>query len=319
MLLAVFGNLFLIGVVAPWLGAPALAAPVRRPSRGRPPKAQLEVLADRVGTGLLLAGVVGVLAAGLAARPVVVSETEDTERNAKAFRAFDPALQRPGADPQPGDGQHHPPARGLLPHLRGPRRSPALLLRLHRHGPRPRPGAARRERGAELGLPRVLKRHERAAGPYLEHLDLVRTRPQRVVGDHEGEVLGGAEAQAEAAAGARIRPFTATARSRSSPGAPPSSGPVTRVGSSSVCGSTLCSIPVAANVGLEPARPPHTARPPACGPGARDAGPTRCTAAQGSPKRRRLSAPVRKRAARSFPHRAGAAAPARRARCRGSG
>ncbi len=98
MLLAVFGNLFLIGVVAPWLGRRLW----RRRSdaqAGAPPKAQLEVLADRVGTGLLLAGVGGVLAAGLAARPVVVSETEDTERNAKAFRALilrsnDPELIR---------------------------------------------------------------------------------------------------------------------------------------------------------------------------------------------------------------------------------
>jgi hypothetical protein len=31
---------------------------------------------------------VGVVAAGLAARPTVVSETEDTQRNAKAFRAL---------------------------------------------------------------------------------------------------------------------------------------------------------------------------------------------------------------------------------------
>jgi hypothetical protein len=46
------------------------------------------VLSDRIGTGLLLATVLGVLAAGLAARPTVVSETEDTERNAEAFRAL---------------------------------------------------------------------------------------------------------------------------------------------------------------------------------------------------------------------------------------
>jgi hypothetical protein len=35
-----------------------------------------------------VATVVGVLVAGLAARPTVVSETEDTERNAQAFRDF---------------------------------------------------------------------------------------------------------------------------------------------------------------------------------------------------------------------------------------
>ncbi len=43
------------------------------------------MLSDRIGTGLLVAGVVGVIAAGLAARPVVVSETEDTERAAFAL------------------------------------------------------------------------------------------------------------------------------------------------------------------------------------------------------------------------------------------
>ncbi len=87
ILLATFGNLFLIGAVAPWFGRRMWS---RRPvaEAGAPPKAQLEVLTDRIGTGLLLASVLGVLAAGLAARPTVVSETEDTERNAEAFRAL---------------------------------------------------------------------------------------------------------------------------------------------------------------------------------------------------------------------------------------
>jgi hypothetical protein len=86
ILIATFGNLILIGAVAPWL-ARRLSA--RRPAAepGAPPKARLEVLTDRVGTGLLLATVLGILAAGLAARPTVVSETEATERNAEAFRA----------------------------------------------------------------------------------------------------------------------------------------------------------------------------------------------------------------------------------------
>ena len=85
ILIATFGNLILIGAVAPWLARRLWA---RRPAAapGAPPKAQLEVISDRVGTALLLATVLGVLAAGLAARPVVVSETEDTEHNAEAFR-----------------------------------------------------------------------------------------------------------------------------------------------------------------------------------------------------------------------------------------
>lgn len=85
ILLATFANLILVGVLAPWLAKRTWA---RRTAaeQGAPPRAQLEVLIDRIGTGLLVAGVAGVLAAGLAARPTVVSETEDTERNAKAFR-----------------------------------------------------------------------------------------------------------------------------------------------------------------------------------------------------------------------------------------
>ena len=87
ILLATFGNLILIGVLAPWLARRAWS---RRPAAepGAPPKAQLEVLTDRIGTGLLLASIIGVIAAGLAARPTVVSETEDTQRNAEAFRAL---------------------------------------------------------------------------------------------------------------------------------------------------------------------------------------------------------------------------------------
>ena len=85
LLPATFGNLLLIGVLAPWLAKRAWS---RRPAAdpGAPPKAQLEVLTDRIGTGFLLASIVAVIAAGLAARPTVVSETEDTERNAEAFR-----------------------------------------------------------------------------------------------------------------------------------------------------------------------------------------------------------------------------------------
>lgn len=85
ILLATFGNLFLVGAIAPWLArATWRREPVTEPAA--PPRARLEVLTDRIGTGLLLATIVGVVAAGLAARPLVVSETQDTERNAKAFR-----------------------------------------------------------------------------------------------------------------------------------------------------------------------------------------------------------------------------------------
>jgi hypothetical protein len=88
ILIATFGNLVLIAAVGPWLARRMWNRRSPGAEPGAPPRAQREVLSDRVGTGLLLAGVVGVVAAGLAARPVVVSETQDTERNAKAFRAL---------------------------------------------------------------------------------------------------------------------------------------------------------------------------------------------------------------------------------------
>jgi hypothetical protein len=82
VLLATFGNLVLVA-----------AEP------DAPPKAQLEVLSDRIGTGLLVASVFGVLAAGLAARPTVIAETDAKEEAARAIHAHiqasgDPELIR---------------------------------------------------------------------------------------------------------------------------------------------------------------------------------------------------------------------------------
>jgi hypothetical protein len=87
ILLATFGNLVLVGAVGPWL---ARRLWKRRPAAdpGAPPKAQLEVLSDRIGTGLLVASVFGILAAGLAARPTVVVETEQRERGAELLEGY---------------------------------------------------------------------------------------------------------------------------------------------------------------------------------------------------------------------------------------
>jgi hypothetical protein len=83
ILLATFGNLVLIGALGPWL-AKRLA--VRR--HPPPNETEREVLKDRTGTALLAAGVLGVLASGLAARPAVVVETEARQANADAVRDF---------------------------------------------------------------------------------------------------------------------------------------------------------------------------------------------------------------------------------------
>lgn len=86
ILLATFGNLVLVGAAAPWLAKRTVRR--RPPDPDVPPRAAYEVLVDRFGTGLLVASVLGVIAAGLAARPAVVSETEATEENANAVRDY---------------------------------------------------------------------------------------------------------------------------------------------------------------------------------------------------------------------------------------
>jgi hypothetical protein len=87
ILLATFGNLVLVGAIAPWLAGRIWK---RRPAAdpAAPAKAQREVLVDRIGTGLLVAGVFGVLAAGLAAEPTIVVETKQRERAAKLLEDY---------------------------------------------------------------------------------------------------------------------------------------------------------------------------------------------------------------------------------------
>jgi hypothetical protein len=87
LIVSAFGNLLLLGVVAPWLTRRLARRPSRAAVAGAPVP-PLEVVQDRVATGLLCAGTLGLLAAGLALRPLVVSETEDTERNGAAVRDY---------------------------------------------------------------------------------------------------------------------------------------------------------------------------------------------------------------------------------------
>jgi hypothetical protein len=94
-ILALFGNIFLVGVVAPWL-ARRLIERDRRGGRERFPP---EVYLDRTATTLLVVGLLGVLAAGLGNRPVTVSETKATEEAGGRARAFvdahaDPEIKR---------------------------------------------------------------------------------------------------------------------------------------------------------------------------------------------------------------------------------
>lgn len=85
LIIASFGNLLLVGLVAPWL-ARRLVARTRGQASGvdAPP----EVIHDRTATAILAVGTVALIAAGLATRPLVVSETEATERLAAAVRDY---------------------------------------------------------------------------------------------------------------------------------------------------------------------------------------------------------------------------------------
>ena len=85
LIVAAAANLFLVGVVAPFLTGRLSR---RRAAPGDTATAPPEVLLDRIATSLLAAGAIGLVAAGLAARPLVVSETEATERNAGAVRDY---------------------------------------------------------------------------------------------------------------------------------------------------------------------------------------------------------------------------------------
>ena len=108
VLIATFGNLILVGAVAPFLTrrllrrreavmASAGPAPVGAPPPGStgppviaeaPDQVKREVLQARVGTALLVAGLVAILVSGLANRPVTVSETEATEEVGRQLRAY---------------------------------------------------------------------------------------------------------------------------------------------------------------------------------------------------------------------------------------
>lgn len=92
LIIASFANLFLIGAVAPWL---ARRLTERRSAEGLPP----EVTQDRIATAVLLCATVGLVAAGLGNRQVVVSETKATEENARLVRGYiedraDPEIKR---------------------------------------------------------------------------------------------------------------------------------------------------------------------------------------------------------------------------------
>jgi hypothetical protein len=84
LILASFGNLFLIGAVAPWIAGRLVDRDRRHDGHG-PPR---EVVLDRTATVLLALGAVGLVVAGLGSRPLVVSETKATEENARLVERY---------------------------------------------------------------------------------------------------------------------------------------------------------------------------------------------------------------------------------------
>jgi hypothetical protein len=83
LIMAAFGNLALLSIVD--LLGRFWERKQAELGRHGPPTA---VVMDRVAGGLLLLGAVGLLAAGLGNRPVIVSETEATEEAARRVREY---------------------------------------------------------------------------------------------------------------------------------------------------------------------------------------------------------------------------------------
>lgn len=80
VIVASFVNLFLVGAVAPWITRRVVA----RDPGGLP----REIVLDRTATALLALGLLGVVSAGLAARPAVIAETDDLEATARLVRDY---------------------------------------------------------------------------------------------------------------------------------------------------------------------------------------------------------------------------------------
>ena len=91
VIVATFANLILVAAVAPWLAKRLAARPTVAAGGSLaavPDQVRRDVVQDRVATALLAAGLVGVLAAGLGSREVVVADTNATERNARLVRDY---------------------------------------------------------------------------------------------------------------------------------------------------------------------------------------------------------------------------------------
>lgn len=88
IIIASFANLFLIGVVANWIARRLVARERRVHLHERRDPLPPEVILDRTATILLSVAAIGLLAAGLGNRPVIVSETNATHEAAVRAQSF---------------------------------------------------------------------------------------------------------------------------------------------------------------------------------------------------------------------------------------
>jgi hypothetical protein len=87
IIIASFGNLILVGAIAPWL-ARALRARNERAQAAGEPAPSFEITVDHVATVLMALATVGLVVAGLGNRPVVVAATDEVEQAGNAARDY---------------------------------------------------------------------------------------------------------------------------------------------------------------------------------------------------------------------------------------
>ncbi|GBD45287.1 hypothetical protein HRbin41_00087 [bacterium HR41] len=85
LIVAASANLVLVGAVAPWLSR-RLERRAIAGGEELPPALRRVALRDRVAALLVVLGLLGWLAAGLASRPLVVAADREQEENARAVR-----------------------------------------------------------------------------------------------------------------------------------------------------------------------------------------------------------------------------------------
>jgi hypothetical protein len=88
LFIASFGNLILIGAVAPWLARRVAARQGTPPAASFPPANHYEVLVDKIASITLVVATLGLFAAGLGNRKVVVAETDRLARAAQSVKVY---------------------------------------------------------------------------------------------------------------------------------------------------------------------------------------------------------------------------------------